>query len=188
MEEILGLGALGAVAGVGLLRWSWSLPQRSALANLAGWGLLAAAAGLAAGLDGAWGVAMGALAGMAGAGLLLAWAAVTSPAARVKASDRRVRMLPEAGEPARLGARALTFALVVVAGLAASIALAIALRAGALAAGWSEADANAGTLFAVPLAWGVLASLLLMLDTRRQQIVALLVAALPLVPALLAGS
>lgn len=171
-----------------MLRWSWSLPQRSLLANLAGWGLLTASVGLAAGFAGAWGVSVTTLVGMAGAALLLAWAAATSPRACAKTSDRRVRMLPEAGEPARIGGRVLTFALVVVAGLAASIALAIALRGAAMGLGWSEADANASALFAVPLVWGALASVLLMLATRRQQITALIVTALPLVPALLAGS
>lgn len=178
MDGMLGLAALAALGGVGLLRWSWSLPHRSTLANLAGWGLLAAAAGLAAGLAGAWGVAVVSLAGMAGAVLLLGWAAATSPAGRARASDRRVRMLPEGGEPARIGGRLLTFALVVVAGLAASIALAIATREAAVAIGWNEADANASALFAVPLAWGVLASVLLMLDTRGKQFTAVIITAL----------
>lgn len=188
MDAGLGLAALGSLGGVAVLRWSWSLARRSTLANLAGWGLLAASLGLAAGIAGAWGVSVVALVGMTGAAALLGWAAATSPKGRAKASDRRVRMLPEAGEPARPGGRVLTFAMVVLAGLAASIALAIALRGAALGVGWSEADANASALFAVPLAWGVLASVLLLLDSRRQQVTALIVTALPLVPALLAGS
>ena len=75
----------------------------------------------------------------------------------------------------------------VVAGFAASVALAIALRAGAIGLGWSEADANAAALFVVPIAWGALATLVLMLETRRAQFVALLAASLPLAPALMAG-
>ena len=109
-------------------------------------------------------------------------------AGRSKPADRRVRMLPEEGESLRLGGRLLTFALVVLAGLAASLALGIALRIAALGIGWSEADANATALIAVPLVWGVLATALLMLDNRRSQLVLLAATSLPLVPALLAGS
>lgn len=188
MGELLTLSSLAALGAVGVLRWSWSLPHRSMLMNLAGWGLLLATLGLASGAAGAWGVAVVALVAMTGAAMLLGWAAVTSPRGQTKASDRRVRMLPEAGEPARIASRLLTFVLVVIAGLAAAIALSIALRSTALFGGWSEADANAGTLFAVPLVWGVLAGVLLMLDTRRAQIMTLLAASLPLVPSLLAGS
>ena len=54
--------------------------------------------------------------------------------------------------------------------------------------GWSQADANATALIAVPLIWGVLATILLMLESRRSQLILLAATSLPLVPALLAGS
>jgi hypothetical protein len=79
-------------------------------------------------------------------------------------------------------------AAAVLLGWAASIALAIGLRWLALAIGWSEANANSLALFAVPLAWGVLATILLMQHTRRSQIATLAIASAPLIPALLAGS
>lgn len=185
---LLPLGALAAIGGVAVLRWAWSLGQRSAAANAAGWLLLAAAVLAGGAAEGAWGIAVVSLVAMAAAAVLLGWSAASAPAGRTSASNRRVQMLPEAGEPLRLGRRLATFALVGIAGLAASIALAIGLRGAALAIGWSEADANATALFAVPIAWGVLATVLLMQQSRKAQLAALALASAPLVPALLAGS
>jgi hypothetical protein len=137
---------------------------------------------------GAWGIAVASLVAMAAAAVLLGWAASTSPRGRAGASNRRAGMLPEAGEPLHLGRRALTFILVALAALAASIALAISMRAGALGIGWNEADANAAALMAAPLAWGALATVLLMQRSRRTQVATLALACLPLVPTLLIGS
>ncbi|WP_137679623.1 hypothetical protein [Aurantiacibacter suaedae] len=187
-DGLLWCGAVAAIGGVAALRWSWSLPGRSIAANALGWGLLLASSLAGAVAAGAWGVSVVMLVAMAVAAVLLGWAAATSPQARAKASSTRVRMLPEAGEPLHLASRLLTFALVVFGGLAASIAFGIALRGGALGLGWNEANANATALIAVPLAWGVLSTIVLMLERRRSQIVALALASLPLVPALLTGS
>ena len=183
----LWVGMAAAACGVSVLRWSWSLKRRSGLANLAGWGVLLLACVLGGSASGAWGVSVVALAGMAFALSILAWAAATSPAGRSSASERRVRMLPDGPGPLHLGRRFVTFALVVVGGFAASVGLAIALRVGTLGLGWSQSDANAVALCAVPLVWGILATVLLMLETRRQQLVALLATSLPLIPALVAG-
>jgi hypothetical protein len=185
---VLWPGAIAAIGGVGLLRWSWGRKQRSVPANAAGWVLLLAACTLGGLAAGAWGVTVVSLVAMALAALLLAFAAATAPASRSRPVDRRVRMLPEAGESLRLGGRLLTFALVILAGLAASLAFAIALRSAALGLGWSQANANATALIAVPLIWGVLATILLMLESRRSQLILLAATSLPLVPALLAGS
>ncbi len=186
-DSLLWTGSAAAICGVGVLRVSWSLKHRSTIANLIGWALLLAACvagGIAAG---AWGMSVVSLVAMGLAAAILGWAAATSPAGRSKSPDRRVRMLPNGNGHLQIGKRLVTFALVIVAGFAASVALAIALRAGTLGLGWSEADANATALFAVPLVWGVLATIMLMLETRRQQIMALMATSLPLVPALIAG-
>jgi hypothetical protein len=188
VDVLLWVAALAAVSGVTVLRAAWALDKRSLGANAAGWAMLAAAAGFGGAAAGAWGVAVAALVAMTAAAALLGWAALMSPPGRERASNRRVKMLPEAGEPLRLGRRLATFALVGVAGFAASIALAIGLRWLVLAIGWSEANANSLALFAVPLAWGVLATILLMQHTRRSQIATLAIASAPLIPALLAGS
>lgn len=184
---LLWAGMAAAALGIGALRWSWSLKGRSHSANLAGWALLVAGCvcgGIAAG---AWGAAIVSLVAMGIALAVLSWAAATSPSRPGRSPGRRVRLLPDGDGPLRMGGRLATFALVVVAGFAASVALAIALRAGAIGLGWSEADANAAALFVVPIAWGALATLVLMLETRRAQFVALLAASLPLAPALMAG-
>ena len=187
-DGLLWSAALAALAGVVVLRLAWSLKQRSPGANAAGWALLVLAVALGGTAAGAWGIAVASLVAMAAAALLLGWAASTSPRGRAGASNRRAGMLPETDEPLHFGRRALTFVLVALAALAASIALAIGLRAAALGLGWNEADANAVALMAVPLAWGALATMLLMQRSRRMQVTTLVLASLPLVPTLLIGS
>src|SRR5690348_15659456 len=111
---LLWLAAAFGVAGVGVLRFAWSLPRRSAVANAAGWGLLSAAAIGAAVAEGAWGVAVATIAAMATAMVALAVAGARAPQGRATASNRRVGMLPEGGEPRRIGRRLGTFGLVIV--------------------------------------------------------------------------
>ena len=187
-DDLIWPASLAALTGVGVLRFAWSRAQRSKLANAGGWGLLALATVLAAAEAGAWGVSVAWLFAMLAAAILLGWAAAFTPAGRTKAAERRVRILPEAGEPLFLGRRVLTFVLVMGGGFATSVAFAIALRGGTLAVGWAEADANAAALLAVPIVWGVLATIVLMQHTRRAQFLTLALATLPLFPALLAGS
>ena len=71
-------------------------------------------------------------------------------------------MLPEAGEPRRIGRRAGTFLLVIVAGFAVSVGLGLAVRGLGGVLGWSEANANTLALYSVPVTWSVLAFVLLM--------------------------
>lgn len=186
-DLMLWTGMAAAALGVGVLRWSWSLKGRSTIANVVGWGALVTGCCLGGTAAGAWGVAVVSLVVMGVSLAFLAWAAAISPARPGKSSDRRVRLLPEGDGPLHITRRFATFALVILAGFVASVALAIALRTAALGLGWSEADANAAALFVVPIVWGTLATIMLMLRTRRQQFAALLVTSAPLLPALLVG-
>lgn len=186
-SPLLWLAAAFGVAGIGVLRFAWSLPRRSTAWNAAGWGLLLASTVGAAAAEGAWGVAMAAMLTMAAALIALAVAGARSPQGREKASNRRVGMLPEGSEPRRIGRRFGTFALVVVAGAAVSIGLAVSLRGLGGLLGWQPANANALALFAAPLAWAVLCTVLLMQTRRRSQVLTLALCSLPLVPVLLTG-
>ena len=182
------LAAAVALVGVALLRWSWSRKRRSAALNAAGWAAFALAMVVAGMEAGAWGVSVASMAAMGGALLLLATAAATSPPGRERITERRARILPDAGEPLHLGRRVLTFAEVVIGGLAASIALGVTLQISTRLIGWSEANANAAALLVVPLVWGILACALLMQDRHRTRHITLVLAIAPLLPALLAGS
>ena len=179
--------ALG-LAGVAVLRLAWDQANRLPGLNCLGWLLLAAGAIAGGVAAGAWGVAVASLFPMGLALVLLAVAAARSPAGKAKASNRRVNMLPEAGEPKRIGRRIGTFLIVVVAGLASSIALAVAIRAAGSAIGWSEADAIATAFLTVPIIWGILAFVLLMQQSRKAKTWTLLVTAAPVLPFLLTGA
>ena len=182
------LAALAGVAGVAVLRLAWSRKQRSAALNGAGWALLGGAAVAGAAAEGAWGVAVASLFAMGAAFVALAAAGLRSPARSATASNRRVGMLPEAGEPRRIGLRAGTFLLTIVAGFAVAIGLGLALRELGLLLGWSETNANVAAMFCVPLAWTALVFALLMQERRRTQIATLLACSLPVVPVLLSGA
>jgi len=187
VSPLLGLALAFAAGGIAVLRHAWSLPKRSARWNAAGWGLLAGAVGAGWLSDGAWGVAIAALIAMAAACVALAIAAYRSPTGKMRSSNRRAGMLPEGGEPRRVGRRFGTFAIVVIGGLLVSIGLAVALRGLGGALGWNEADTLVLALYAVPLAWAVLAIVLLMQASRRSQIATLVLCSLPLIPVLAAG-
>src|SRR5690606_7701384 len=131
--------ALGA-SGVAVLRYAWALSRRSVGLNAAGWALLATAVVAGWGGGGAWGVAMASIAAMLAASVALAVAALRSPPGKARTPNRRAGMLPEAGEPWRIGRRFGTFAIVILGGLAVSIGLAVALRGLGGALGWNEAD------------------------------------------------
>ena len=187
-DALLMAGTAGAIAAIALLRFSWSRPQRSVWGNALGWFLLAAS--LAAGWigAGAWGVSVIALWAMGAAFAVLAVAAWLSPPAKRKPSSDRAGMLPEAGEPWHVGRRCATFLLVVLAGLIAAIALAIATRWAALLIGTGEANANVLALFVAPLGWTILTFLILMADSRRRQLGYLAVSVATAIPALVTGS
>jgi phosphoglycerol transferase MdoB-like AlkP superfamily enzyme len=78
-------------------------------------------------------------------------------------------MLPQQGEPLRLGGRLITFFIVALAALTVSVGVAIAVRALMHVVGAREADAIVAALFAMPAAWSVLAFILLIQDRRSRQ-------------------
>lgn len=170
-ETLLAGAATAAVAGVGTLRLAWSRPRRSTVLNGAGWAFLLLATVFSAAHSGAWGITVAALIAMTAALLVLAHAALLSPAAPgARVSNRRVRMLPEGNEPLQLGRRIATFLLVAIAAALVSTAVAIGCRAVSLLLGATEADANVIALAATPLAWTILSYALLMRETRAAQL------------------
>lgn len=168
-SPLVWFGSAAAVAAILLLRRAWGLPRRSAAQNGAAWALLLVAVALGLAGNGAWGAAIVSLFAMGTAALLLAHAAATARAGKARASDRKAHILPEAGEPRRIGRRLATFAITVPLALIASLLVALGARALAALAGWADADSNALALLLLPLVWGLLAFLLLMLQSRRAQ-------------------
>ena len=132
-------------------------------------------------------MAVAALCATLAAFAMLAVAGLRSPAREAKGSSRRVGLLPEKGEPRRIGRRTVTFLLTVVAGFAVSVGLGLALRGLGGLLGWSEANANVIALFSVPMVWSVLVFALLMQRTRRAQVATLLACCVPVLPVLLSG-
>ena len=184
---LLTAGIAAAVAGVAALRLSWGMERRSVAANVAGWLLLLLAAVLAATGAGAWGVAIASLWAMVLAAMLLAMAAWRSERVAARASDRRARMLPQGAGPLHLGQRALTFTMTVPLAMAASLSAAAGLHWILGRLGWQPADAIATALIAVPVVWAILASVMLMQQSRKNQWISLALAASVAAPALLAG-
>jgi len=119
---------------------------------------------------------------------LLAVAAWGSAPSKLKASNRRVGLLPEAGEPLRIGRRVITFGLVGLVAAAIGLGMAVALSALLLLAGMHEANAYALALQLMPVMWAAIAFAVLMQPSRRGQIKVLAIASLPAWPALLAGA
>lgn len=170
-SPLVWFGSAAAVAAILLLRRAWCLPRRSAAQNGAAWALLLVAAALGIAGNGAWGAAIVSLFAMGTAALLLVHAAATARAGKARASDRKAHILPEAGEQRSIGRRITTFAITVPLALIASLLVALGARALAALAGWADADSNALALLLLPLVWGMLAFVLLMLPSRRAQFV-----------------
>ncbi|NLR71373.1 hypothetical protein HGI47_10875 [Novosphingobium sp. ERN07] len=187
-SALLAVGAAVGLSGVGTLRLSWGAAQRSTLLNAIGWAMLVGAliAGWAS--AGAWGATVVSLWAMGAALALLAAAAWGDPSARGKASNRRAGMVPEPGEPRQVLRRVTTFCIVIIGGLAAAIALGVMTRWVALFAGADEADANVLAFFAVPLAWAILAFVLMMTDRRKRQLAMIAIPNFAAIPALISGS
>ncbi|MCB2060171.1 MAG: hypothetical protein R3E09_13290 [Novosphingobium sp.] len=185
--QLVWAGSACAVVGVMALRLAWGLPRRSVAANMAGWLLMLLGSVLAATGHGAWGLAVSTLALMAAAALCLLYAAAISPRGSAHATNRRVHLLPEEGEPLGLGRRLATLALTVPLAMAVSLILAVAARGLAARAGWHEADANVLGFLLMPLLWAVIAVWLLMARARRRQGLILLIPALAGGAALLAA-
>jgi hypothetical protein len=186
-DPVLSLACICAVAAVAILRLAWSRPQRSAALNGAGWGLVLASlvAGWAA--AGAWGASVASLWTMGAAFVALAHAGIVSRPSKAQASNRRVGMLPEHGEPLRLPGRLLTFVLVTFACALFAAGAALAACALALTAGWLRADAYVLAFFLMPLAWAGIAYAVLMQPARRAQLKVLALASLPTWPLLATG-
>jgi hypothetical protein len=187
-DVFLVLGAVGAIAAVLLLRISWAQPRRSVSLNATAWFFLAVSLASGWTFAGAWGVTILSLWAMGAAFVALGFAAWKSPPARRKPSNRRAGMLPEAGEPLRLGGRCATFLLVLLAGMIAAIALGITTRWISQLSGASDADANVLALFVVPLGWTVLTFLILMTGSRKRQLAIIAAAVATALPALATGS
>ncbi|ASK87936.1 hypothetical protein [Sphingorhabdus sp. SMR4y] len=181
-------GSVAAVAAILVLRFSWARPRRSPALNGLGWLLLVFSLFAGAATAGAWGISVMALWAMGAAFAILAIAAWQSPPARRKPSSRRAGMLPEGDEPLRIGGRIVTFLLIVVAAMISSIALAITTRWLALLMGASEGNANVLALFAAPLAWTILAFLVLMTESRRRQLAIIALPLISAIPAFVMGS
>lgn len=186
-DAALWLAAAGAIGGVALLRLGWGRAARSHALNAAGWGLIALAALLAWAGGGMWGVSVATLSGMGMAAALLGLAAARSPKGKAAASNRRVRMLPERGEPLRIAGRLLTFVLAAPVALALAVGLGVALRGLTVALGGSEANANALGLLLPPLAWGLIAYVVLIQQRRREQALVLLACAVPVLPVIVSA-
>lgn len=179
-DSLLIAAAACAIAGPIVLRVGWSLPKRSILWNVIGWGLLLVASVAAWSDAGAWGAAVTALWAMGAALILLAQAAIsTAPVSNTKASNRRANMLPQSGEPLFLRRRFTTFFVVILAAMVVSIGWGIATRIVSLLLGASEANANVLALFAMPLLWVWLSYALLMEHRRTRQWIMLLLWAAP---------
>lgn len=187
-DAFLIAAGLSAACASAALRRAWSLPRRSPAWNGVGWGLFGLGAVLGWVGAGAWGTAMAALSGMATALLFLAYAATTAPAAaNARASNRRVGALPEGSERWRLGRRIGTFLIVVLAASIVSVGLAIAARSLLAWSGAGEADANVASFYVMPLAWALLAFLVLMEESRARQWRLLALSAVPGLVAVVAG-
>ncbi|WP_448662570.1 hypothetical protein ACG3SL_18185 [Sphingomonas sp. CJ20] len=179
--------AMGAGA-VGVLRHAWALPHRSTGWNTLGWALMVASVVAGWQAAGAWGVSVAALVTTGAAFVALAVAGLRAPPARAAASNRRVGMLPQPGEPRRIGRRVATFLLVIPGGLIAALALCLAVRTLGLWSGWGEANAVVAALYTVPLVWAGLATALLMQARRRTQIATLLACVAAGAPFLIPGA
>ncbi|WP_159869899.1 hypothetical protein [Novosphingobium sp. 9U] len=178
---------MAGVAGVGVLRVAWAHKRRSHPLNLAGWLLILVGAVCGWAAAGAWGLAVTSLWPMGAAMVLLAFSGLGSQPGKQRASNRRVGALPDRGEPLRLAGRILTFVLVVLAAATLGVGIAVAVAGLALMAGAGEANAYSLALMLMPLAWAVLAYLLLMQPSRCGQAKVLAVASLPLWPCVAMG-
>ncbi|EPR16950.1 hypothetical protein M527_18790 [Sphingobium indicum IP26] len=187
-DTLLILAGVSAACGSAALRHAWSLHRRSSLWNAAGWGLFLL--GVLAGWwgAGAWGVSVASLVGMSAALLILSHAAITSPAAaNAKASNRRVGMLPERGEPLHLRRRLMTFLIVVILAMIVSTGLGIAAYGLMALTGAAEANSVVTGFFVTPLAWSILAYALLIEERRIRQWATLGILAVPGALALIFG-
>jgi len=186
-DTLLIAASASAACGSAALRYAWSPPRRSTACNGLGWGLLLAGAIAGWWIAGAWGTTMASLFGISAALLFLGHAAATAPAGNGKASNRRVNMLPEQGEPRHLARRFMTFFIVAIVALIVSVGLGVATHSLMAWAGAVPANAIVAGFFVMPLAWGLLAYALLMEERRARQWAMLGILAVPGALALMTG-
>lgn len=165
---LIWVAAALAIGGVALLRLSWGKPHRSTALNMGGWAVLVAALAVGDETAGEWGVAVTVLVATAAAFAVL-FVAARTPARRARAKTIRTSHWgsSEVASPVRSGL--LTFAIAGPLALAASVLLALAVRALIISAGGAEADGNVAVLATVPIAWPVLSFALLMMSHRGTQ-------------------
>lgn len=171
---LIWVGTLLAALSIVGLRLAWRLPRRSRIANAACWLLLAAGLVCGAVAAGAWGVAVASLGAMGAAMLCLAHALLIAPPDRPRPIPRRTADR-QGGSVREIARRTGTFLLVVPGALVAALAFCLGLSALFRLAGGSEANANALALFALPLVWMGLATLMLLTGRRGVQYAALAV-------------
>lgn len=185
-------GAL-AVAGVAVLRLSWSRAARSPGMNAAGWTALALALAIGAAQAGAWGIAVATSMAIAAALPVLAFAGFEQPRWRRRAdTGRRAEPGSETADLSLrhgLGRGLATFMIAGLFALVASVLLALSSRLALLALGAGEPNANVAVLALVALVWPILVFALLMMTGRKRQL-ALVggISVAALVPLLAAGS
>ncbi|WP_219237623.1 hypothetical protein [Stakelama flava] len=127
---------------------------------------------------GAWGISMASLAATAVAFVLLAQAAIVTPARRASPPVRRANIMPAKGTGWRLPRRFATFLLSVPCAAGAAVLIALVVRQWSQAAG--EANANVLALYAMPIGWAVLMTVMLM---QARQSVRLVMVVIPILVA-----
>lgn len=186
-SPLLSIAFVCAILAVLVLRIGWGRATRSTPVNAVGWALFMLAAIFGWAGAGAWGTAVTALWGMGAALVALAIAAISAAPGKARASNRRVGMLPEGGEPINLGRRIGTFLISVPLALAVSLGLSVVVFALSDLGGLSKADSIVLAFFATPVFWAIVAHLVLIRQRRKDQWLILAVCALPVVPVIASG-
>ncbi|OJW71263.1 MAG: hypothetical protein BGO57_02540 [Sphingomonadales bacterium 63-6] len=155
-DGLLSLGLALSLAGPLALRAGW---QRNRAFVALGWSLLVGAAILLTLGEGAWGLAAGASVAMGMALILLAQAAIATPAPARLTPERIAAPVPSGPVDKRdLARRCAVFLIVAVLDLAAGLLLAWSFGSALFRFGMAEADAMAISLFALPVLWTAMAS------------------------------
>ncbi|MXO66355.1 hypothetical protein [Altericroceibacterium endophyticum] len=149
---MLPYGIVLSLLGPLMLRLGW---HRKSGWIMGGWALLTMAAVLLTFEYGAWGLAIGTCAAIASASVLLAVAALRTPAGRLakgRLPERKARRAPDWPDIARRwGVFIITFPLT----LLATLFLAVRMEAFAVASGSSEANSMATAVIAAPIIWTI---------------------------------
>ncbi|VXC71833.1 hypothetical protein [Sphingomonas sp. AX6] len=177
---MIAVALIAAAFGVLLVRLGWGREDRGLRVG-AGWALIAVGLVALMGRDGAWGLALGASVATLLAFVALAHAAITAPRPRRSTPPRDVAttVTLHSESWAGLGRRMLVFLLAVPASAVAAMLVALAGQTLARAAGWGEANAGVAGMFAFPVAWAVVTTLVMLKDRVMHMIRIVAVAAIP---------